>query len=260
MSNVSECANKQVLLVEGLTKHYGNLLAVEGISFSVNRGEVYVLLGPNGAGKSTTIKMITGSLVPNAGKVNILGLNIWEPDSVLHVKRQISVVPEELIVYGNLTAREFLTFVGRMYLMSPDRIRNRIAEVSEVLAIENVLDKFANEYSRGMKKRVLIAGALITNPKIIFMDEPFDSMDPIVARSLHKHLIDFAGLGGTIVYTSHVLELVERFCSRFAIMYAGRLLEESRIESVLEKSSLSDYFHGVIEKASKMHETRSVSR
>src|SRR5437016_2773802 len=155
-----------------LTRFFNDFCAVDAIDLRVERGTFYGFLGPNGAGKSTTIKMLTGLLAPSGGQVLVLGKNMRDPDESLGAKARMGVVPEDLALFDNLTAREYLTFVGRMYLLPRDTIRSRIDELLPLLGLEGEEKKLAVEYSHGLKKKLALAAALLPNPDLPFLDEP----------------------------------------------------------------------------------------
>ena len=159
---------------KSLTRYFDDFCAVKQVNLQVARGTLYGFLGPNGAGKSTTIKMLTGILAPTSGDVSLLGLNPWSRHEAIEIKKQIGVVPENLALFDNLTAREYLTFVGRMYLLPRDTIRSRSEELLSLLRLEDVEKKLTLEYSHGMKKKLALAAALLPNPDLLFLDEPFE--------------------------------------------------------------------------------------
>src|SRR5262249_22158337 len=154
--------------------------------------------GPNGAGKSTTIKMLTGLLAPSHGEVFILGHNVLKPREALEVKRRIGVIPEDLALFDNLTAREYLTFIGRMYLLPRDTLRGRIDEVLPVLGREGEEKKRTLEYSHGMKKKLALAAALLPNPDLLFLDEPFEGVDAVTSRVIRDLLKGYVARGSTV--------------------------------------------------------------
>src|SRR5947199_37261 len=166
-----------------LTRFFNDFCAVDAIDLRVERGTFYGFLGPNGAGKSTTIKMLTGLLAPSRGKILVLGKDVLNPREALEAKARVGVVPEELALFDNLTAREYLTFVGRMYLLPRDVIRSRSTELLGVLDLDGEGKKLTLEYSHGMKKKLALAAALLPNPDMLFLDEPFEGVD---AEASHK--------------------------------------------------------------------------
>src|SRR5262249_18368310 len=157
-----------------LTRFFDSFCAVKGVELSVERGTFYGFLGPNGAGKSTTMKMLTGLLAPSGGQMIVLGRNMLDPRESLEAKRKIGVIPEDLALFDNLTAREYLTFVGRIHLMPRETIRSRSEELLSLLALADEHKKLTLEYSHGMKKKLAMAAALLPNPDLLFLDVPFD--------------------------------------------------------------------------------------
>ena len=225
-----------------LTKYYGDFKAVDGIDILVERGTLYGFLGPNGAGKSTTIKMLTGILSPTSGDAKLLGGNPWDRRQSIEVKQKLGVVPEDLALFDNLTAREYLTFVGRMHLLDKATIIARSDELLDVLKLEGVERKLTVEYSHGMKKKLALAAAMLPNPELLFLDEPFEGIDAVTASVIRDILLGFVEKGGTVFVTSHVLEIIERICTHVGIIVGGRLVEQSRLDDLKLKGSLEAKF------------------
>jgi ABC-2 type transport system ATP-binding protein len=225
-----------------LTRFFGDFCAVDGIDLRVERGTFYGFLGPNGAGKSTTIKMLTGLLAPSRGQMLVLGKNMLDPRQALEVKSHLGVIPEDLALFDNLTAREYLTFVGRMYLLPRDTIRSRIDELLPLLDLQGDEKKLAVEYSHGMKKKLALAAALLPNPDLLFLDEPFEGVDAVTSRIIRDLLAGYVARGSTVFLTSHVLEIVEKLCTHVGIIVKGNLVEEASLEAIRQGSSLEDRF------------------
>jgi ABC-2 type transport system ATP-binding protein len=225
-----------------LTRYFDSFCAVNAIDLSVERGTFYGFLGPNGAGKSTTIKMLTGLLAPTQGEVLVLGKNMLSSKESLEAKSRIGVIPEDLALFDNLTAREYLTFIGRMHLLPRDVIRKRIAELLALLDLENEEKKLTLEYSHGMKKKLALAAALLPNPDLLFLDEPFEGVDAVTSRSIRDLLAAYVSRGSTVFLTSHVLEIVERLCTHVGILVKGELVEQDSLDSIRQGSSLENRF------------------
>ncbi len=225
-----------------LTRYFGDFCAVDAIDLRVERGTFYGFLGPNGAGKSTTIKMLTGLLAPSRGQVLVLGHDMRDPDDSLRAKARMGVVPEDLALFDNLTAREYLTFVGRMHLLPRDTIRGRIDELLSLLGLEDEEKKLTLEYSHGMKKKLALAAALLPNPDLLFLDEPFEGVDAVTSRVIRDLLKGYVARGSTVFLTSHVLEIVERLCSHVGIIVKGSLVEQASLEELRRGASLEDRF------------------
>ena len=229
-----------------LTRDFGTFRAVDRVSLRVERGRFYGFLGPNGAGKSTTIKMLTGLLAPTSGVMRILGEDMADAGRALAVKRRIGVVPENLALYDNLTAREHLTFIGRMYLLPPDVIRTRCDELLTMMNLEDEDKKLTLEFSHGMKKKLALAAALIPNPDLLFLDEPFEGVDAVASRVLRDTLKQVVHRGATVFLTSHVLEIVERLCTDVGIIARGRLVHQGTMADLAGTGSLEEKFLAVV--------------
>jgi ABC-2 type transport system ATP-binding protein len=229
-----------------LTRDFGAFRAVNRLTLRVEAGRFYGFLGPNGAGKSTTIKMLTGLLAPSGGTIRILGEDMSDPQRALAVRRRIGVVPENLALFDNLTAREHLTFVGRMYLLPPDTIRSRCDELLAIMELADDEKKLTLEFSHGMKKKLALAAALIPNPDLLFLDEPFEGVDAVSSRVLRDTLKQVVERGATVFLTSHVLEIVERLCSDVGIIAHGSLVHQSTMDDLRRTGSLEDTFLAVV--------------
>jgi ABC-2 type transport system ATP-binding protein len=225
-----------------LTRFFDSFCAVDAIELRVERGTFYGFLGPNGAGKSTTIKMLTGLLAPSQGQMLVLGKNMLDPRQALEVKSRMGVIPEDLALFDNLTAREHLTFIGRMHLLPRDTIRSRIGELLPLLGLENEEKKLTVEYSHGMKKKLALAAALLPNPDLLFLDEPFEGVDAVTSRVVRDLLAGFVARGSTVFLTSHVLEIVEKLCTHVGIIVKGKLVEQGALEVIRQGGSLEDRF------------------
>lgn len=225
-----------------LTRYFDDVHAVRSVDIEVERGNMYGFLGPNGAGKSTTIKMLTGILVPSSGEISLLGKDPWNRDDSIAIKQQTGVVPEDLALFDNLTAREYLTFIGRMYALDPATIRERSEELLSLLQLEDVERKLTVEYSHGMKKKLALAAALLPNPDLLFLDEPFEGVDAVTSRVIRDLLAVYVRRGSTVFVTSHVLEIVERICTHVGIIANGELVEQTSLEELRQGSSLEQRF------------------
>ncbi len=215
---------------QGLTRRFGELIAVDNVDLRVAPGQFFGFLGPNGAGKSTTIKMLTGLLAPSAGRIEILGLDLTK--HAVDVKRQIGVVPEGMALFGRLTGSEFLNFAGRMYGLDRETAARRAAELLDFMQLADQPKKLVTDYSHGMQKKLAMAAAVIHGPKVLFLDEPFEGVDAIAAGTLKAMLQGMIARGATIFLTSHVLEIVERLCSHVAIIHQGRLVAQGSLEEL----------------------------
>ena len=229
-----------------LTRDFDGFRAVDQVDLRVERGSFYGFLGPNGAGKSTTIKMLTGLMAPTAGSMRIVGQDVSDPRRALAVKRRVGVVPENLALFDNLTAREYLTFVGRMYLLPKPTIRERCEELLQLMELANEEKKLTLEFSHGMKKKLALAAALLPDPELLFLDEPFEGVDAVASRVLRDMLKRCVGRGATIFLTSHVLEIVERLCTDVGIIARGRLVHQGSMDELRREGSLEDKFLAIV--------------
>src|SRR5436853_414697 len=230
-----------------LSRRFGDFTAVDAIDLRVERGTFYGFLGPNGAGKSTTIKMLTGLLAPSGGDIRVLGKDMRDPHEALEAKSRVGVVPEDLALFDNLTAREYLTFVGRMYLLPRDTIRQRIDELLPVLALGGEEKKLTLEYSHGMKKKLALAAALLPNPDLLFLDEPFEGVDAVTSRVLGL-VVGLVLLGAALLFVGFfvtglvlppdlqpaiLLLIWDGLVAVFLLCWAGGLLTELQRSEVL---------------------------
>lgn len=216
--------------IRDLRKQYGHKAAVDGLTLSVEQGCFFGFLGPNGAGKTTTIKMLMGLAPPTSGSIELLGLPM--PERSLEIKQQIGLVPDESLLFDHLTGGEFIEFAGRVYGLDRSTSRARAAELMELFDLGNLPRKLIAEYSKGMRKRVAMAAALIHRPKLFLMDEPFEGVDAMGARLMKDILLEQVRHGATIFLTSHVLEVVERLCDRVGIIHEGKLIAEGPLDEM----------------------------
>jgi ABC-2 type transport system ATP-binding protein len=212
-------AGSFAISIENLTKRYGNVTAVDNLSLQVPTGKLFGFLGPNGAGKSTTIGCLTGLIDPTSGTINLLGEQ-FNSDNI-ELKRNIGVMPEGLALFDHLYAHEFLSFNARMYGLDKQTTRQRVEELLTVLDLTSAHRKRLADFSTGMRKKVAFAAAIIHRPEILFLDEPFESIDPAGVAMLKDWLRGFVAGGRTVFMTTHVLETVERLCDDVAIIKAG---------------------------------------
>lgn len=233
------------IAVHDLRKVYGSKAAVDGLDLEVPRGCFFGFLGPNGAGKTTTIKMLMGLAPPTSGSIELLGLPM--PQYALEVKRKIGLVPDESLLFDHLTGFEFTEFVGRMYGLSRTLARERARELLALFELDAEPGKLIGDYSKGMRKRVAMAAALIHRPELFLLDEPFEGVDAVGARLMKDILLDQVRRGATMFLTSHVLEVVERLCDRVAIIHEGKLVKCGTMAELRTGSeTLEDVFVRVV--------------
>lgn len=218
------------IAVRDLRKYYGSKAAVDGLTLQVPRGCFFGFLGPNGAGKTTTIRMLMGVNTPTSGEIEVLGLRM--PEQGVAIKRQIGLVPEDTLLFDHLTAQEYMEFTGRIYGLPAAMTRERMRELLALFEMDGQGRKLIGEYSKGMRKRVAMAAALLHRPQLFLMDEPFEGVDAVGARLMKDILLDLVGKGATIFLTSHVLEVVERLCDRVAIISHGRLVVDDTMANL----------------------------
>jgi ABC-2 type transport system ATP-binding protein len=228
------------LSVLGLRKAFGPKLAVAGIDLDIPHGSFFGLVGPNGAGKTTTLGMVTGLLRPDAGLVLVDGVEVWR-DPVA-AKRRIGVLPEDLHLFERLTGAELLTYNGLLRGMPAAVVEERAGELLEVLGLAEAAGTLVVDYSHGMRKKIALASALLHAPRVLFLDEPFEAIDPVSARTIRGLLERYTAGGATVVFSSHVMELVERLCDRVGVMHLGRLIAEGPIDRVAGGRALEDAF------------------
>jgi ABC-2 type transport system ATP-binding protein len=229
-SSMLKKAMDAAISTSGLTRRFGDFVAVQNVNLSVAPGQFFGFLGPNGAGKSTTIKMLTGLLAPTSGSIQVLGMDF--ATHAIEVKRQIGVVPEGLALFGRLTASEYLRFVGQMYGLDRATTLQRSEELLEFMSLAGETKKLITDFSHGMQKKLALAAAVIHGPKILFLDEPFEGVDAIAAGTLKQMLQGMIARGATIFLTSHVLEIVERLCTHVAIINRGELIANGSLEEL----------------------------
>ena len=225
-----ELPSKFSIEAHGLAKTFGKKIAVSNVTLQVREGEFFGFLGPNGAGKSTTIKMLCGLLRPDGGEIRIAGVDLYSDP--LEVKRLIGVLPEETNLYERLTGEEYLLFAGQMYGLTKKEAVERTASLMELMELTEERKKLIVDYSMGMRKKVALAAALIHRPRVLFLDEPFNGIDPISVRSIRNVMRHLTERGTTIFITSHVMEVIEKLCSRVAIINNGQIVAEGTLNQL----------------------------
>ncbi|MCD6531478.1 ABC transporter ATP-binding protein [bacterium] len=234
-----------LLEIKNFTKRYGDVVAVDNLNLSVDRGELFGFLGPNGAGKTTTIKTIVGLLRPDEGQITIGGYDIVaQPEQA---KRLIGYIPDNPYIYDRLTGREFLELVGSLYGMDKKLIQERIEFLFDLFGIEEWGDEYAAEYSHGMRQKVIMASAIMHDPALIVIDEPMVGLDPQSQRLVKGVMRKLIERGTAIFMSTHTLSVAEEVCTRIGIIYKGRLmklgtLEQLRADARMEGKSLEDLF------------------
>ena len=226
-----------MIKVENLSRQYGTLWAVKDLSFEIADGQVYGLLGPNGAGKSTTVKIMVGMLAATTGEITISGLNIKTDGNA--IKANLGFVPESCALYENLTGREHLEMVCNLHHLPVEGIEPQVTKLIELLDLKDAADKRIAGYSKGMKQKLLLAGGIIHNPRVLILDEPLSGLDAN-AQSLFRELIkEFARDNRIVIFCSHVLEVVERICDQLLIIDHGKKLTEGTPQQIMENQSVT---------------------
>jgi ABC-2 type transport system ATP-binding protein len=235
-----EPAEWPAVTVRALTKRYGEKLAVNQLDLDVPRGCFFGIVGPNGAGKTTTIRMLTGLLRPDAGQVRVESHDVWA-DPVA-AKSRIGVLPDEFRLFDRLTGAELLDYCGLLRGLPPATVAERAGELLDVLDLRAAADTLVVDYSTGMRKKVALAAALLHGPTVLFLDEPFEAIDPVSTRVIRSVLERFTGTGNTVLFSSHVMEVVERLCDRIAVVHEGRVIAEGATDELRAGRRLEDVF------------------
>jgi ABC-2 type transport system ATP-binding protein len=230
--------------LRGLVKHFDTKLAVAGVSLDVPAGSFYGLLGPNGAGKTTTLSMAVGLLRPDQGQAFLLGYDVWADPAA--AKARLGVLPDGVRLFDRLTGPELLAYQGLLRGMEAATVDQRARELLDVLELGADNRTLVVDYSAGMKKKIGLACALLHAPRLLVLDEPFEAVDPISAATIRDILQRYVAGGGTVVFSSHVMEVVERLCSHVAILAAGRILRQGTLSEVRGEKSLEDVFVQVV--------------
>ena len=234
-----------IIQASGLTKRFGKLVAVGGVTLEVEAGQVFGFLGPNGAGKTTTIRMLTGLVRPTSGSALVAGFDVVQEPR--EVKRRVGYLAETPYLYPKLTGREFLAFMGGLYEVPPKVTRQRAEALLSLFELADKADELVETYSHGMRQKLALAGAMLHDPPVLFLDEPTSGLDPRSARLVKDLLVALVGRGHTVFLSTHVLEIAEQLCHRVGIIDHGRVvatgtLDELRHQAQSEAYSLEDVF------------------
>jgi ABC-2 type transport system ATP-binding protein len=239
-SSTARFKTRPVLKIEGLAKRFGPTLAVAGIDLTVQPGSFYGIVGPNGAGKTTTLSMITGLLRPDAGSVHVHGIDVWkEPE---RAKRAIGVLPDALRLFDRLSGAQLLHYSGVLRGLDAATVRQRSADLVQAFGLEDATGRLVADYSAGMTKKIALACAMIHSPRLLVLDEPFESVDPVSAANIVEILQRYVRAGGTVVLSSHGMDLIQRVCDHVAIIIDGQVLAAGTVDEVRGEQSLEDRF------------------
>ncbi|TCW58193.1 ABC-2 type transport system ATP-binding protein [Bacillus thuringiensis] len=228
------------LQLSKLHKRFGEFIAVNHIDLTIPRGSFYGVVGPNGAGKTTSLSMAVGLLRPDSGSAKVFGLDVWSNPK--QAKTLIGVLPDGLALPERLTGRELLTYMGLLRGMNAKEVAQRTEELLTILELNNTEGTLVINYSTGMRKKIGLALALLHAPKLLVLDEPFEAVDPISASTIKKILQKFVSSGGSVVFSSHVMALVEQLCDHVAIISKGRVVSSGTMEDVCGEETLEDIF------------------
>lgn len=228
------------LSLRGLWKRFGEKIAVAGIDLDVPAGSFYGLVGPNGAGKTTTLSMATGLLRPDAGTAHVHGTDLWADPAA--GKHQLGVLPDGVRLFDRLTGAQLITYAGLLRGMDHDTVAERRTDLLEALDLAKDANTFVVDYSAGMTKKIALATALIHAPRTLVLDEPFEAVDPVSAANIRDILAGYVASGGTVVVSSHVMDLVQRMCDHVAVVAGGHVLAAGTVDEVRGDQSLEDRF------------------
>lgn len=236
--------NWPAVAARGLHRRFGEHVAVGSLDLDIPRGSFCGLVGPNGSGKTTTLRMVAGLLRPTAGQVWVCGHDTWV--DTLAVRRLLGVVPDPLNLFDRLSARELLDHLGRLRGLDPAEVRSRSEQLLTVMDLQGAADDQIGGYSHGMRKKTAIASALLHRPAVLLLDEPFEGVDPVSAVAVRSMLDRYRAAGGTVVFSSHAMDLVDRMCDHVAVMARGSLLASGPIEVLRGAGRLEDAFISMI--------------
>jgi len=229
-----------VIEAKGLVKRFGQTIAVSDLDLTVRAGSFYGIVGPNGAGKTTTLSMITGLLRPTAGTIAVHGIDIWARPN--EAKRVMGVLPDRLRLFDRLTGAQLLYYSGTLRGLDNDTVRRRSADLAAAFGLEDALNRLVADYSAGMTKKIALACAMIHSPRVLVLDEPFESVDPVSAANVTEILQAYVAAGGTVVLSSHGMDLIQRICDHVAIIVQGRVLAAGTTAEVRGQQSLEERF------------------
>ncbi len=227
-----------IVRILDISKRYGEFTAVDGLTLDIPAGGIFALLGPNGAGKTTLMKMLMGMLQPTRGDLTVGGLSAFR-DSV-EVKRIVGYLPDEPVFYDYMRGREIIRFVGEMHGLHPLLIEGRSADLAERLLLTDALDEFAENYSRGMKKKLGLICAMLHEPELLVLDEPTNGLDPHGTLVLHELMREVAFSGRTVLFSTHLLDQAQRLCNRIAVVHHGKLAAEGTLSDLQSRFGTSE--------------------
>lgn len=226
--------------IRGLTKRFGAKTAVDDVSITIPNGSFFGICGPNGAGKTTLLRLATGLLRPDAGSVSVVGHDVWSDPAA--AKTLYGLVPDDPRVFPRLTGREMIDFHGMFRGMDPHVVAERRSTLLRLLDLEDDADSLITDYSLGMTKKVALAAALLHNPRVLLLDEPFAGLDPVARQTLERILARHTAVGGTVVFSDHAMDLVERLCDHILVIAEGRVVVSGPTADITAGRRLQDVF------------------
>ncbi|WP_449278627.1 ATP-binding cassette domain-containing protein [Leucobacter sp. GX24907] len=232
--------NPVVLRTEALTKTYGSVVAANEVSIEVHAGSFTGVVGPNGAGKTTTLSMISGLLRPSSGRVTVRDVDVWSDGPA--AKRLIGTLPDRLRLFDRLTGAQLLYYSGVLQGVSEALVAQRVAELAEAFTLESALGRLVSDYSAGMQKKIALACSMIHAPEVLVLDEPFEAIDPVSASNVTEILEKFVAGGGSVVMSSHSLDLIQRVCDHVSVIVEGSVIAQGTVDEVRDGLSLEERF------------------
>jgi ABC-2 type transport system ATP-binding protein len=229
-----------VLAIRQLYKRFGTTVALDGVTLDVPEGSFYGIVGPNGAGKTTTLSIVTGLLRPDSGQVLVHDVDVWKDPN--RAKRVIGVLPDRLHLFDRLTGAQLLYYAGVLRGLTPQTVKDRSADLIDAFGLEDAVGRLVADYSAGMTKKIALAAALIHSPRLLVLDEPFESVDPVSAANIIDILQKYVASGGTVVLSSHSMDLIQRVCDRVAIIVKGVVLDGGTADEVRGTKTLEERF------------------
>ncbi len=241
---MTETTTAPALAIQGLVKHFGQKAAVAGVDLVVPSGSFYGLVGPNGAGKTTTLSMATGLLHPDAGQVQVHGVDVWADPA--RAKAMIGNLPDGVKLFDRLTGEQLITYTAMLFGLAREEIAGRVADLINLMDLGEAAGTIVSDYSAGMTKKVALACALVHAPRLLVLDEPFESVDPVSAANIEDVLRGYTGSGGTVIVSSHSMDLVQRMCDHVAVIAAGRVLAAGTTDEVRGGETLQERFVSLV--------------
>jgi len=240
MASTPDSGPARALRLRGLVKRFGTATAVDGLDLDVPIGSFFGLVGPNGAGKTTTLSMATGLLRPDAGAIELMGVDVWS--DLVEAKRRVGVLGDGSRLFDRLTGRQLVVYAGLLSGLDRPTATERTDDLLKLLELDDAEGKLVVDYSAGMTKKISLACAMVHAPRLLVLDEPFESVDPVSAANIREILTGYVASGGTVIVSSHVMDLVQRMCDRVAIVARGTVVASGTVDEVRGDGTLEDRF------------------